>query len=413
VRSDIVAGFGTGRDIFEETLRPLILDLADLLLLEAARAGGDEQQRLLSTARETVELLKAAEYEDYFNDNCLAALNAKRRGLDVLPAGTAVLYPVVLPDRIVLILGEPDGLAQFEAPAGTAELNRAVAAFRGSLADVASSRHRTPARELFRWLIGPVEAALARGSVDTLVVVPIGALASIPFGALMDGDRFLVEKYAVAVAPGLSLVDSDPLAERRVQALIGGLTKPVAGFPALPHVSSELSAVGAQFPSKVLRDEKLIEKDLVKQLERVPYGVVHLATHAKFEAEASESFLLTYDGRIDMDGLERMVRQSRFRDQPIELLTLSACSTAEGDPRAALGLAGVALKSGARSALASLWFVNDRSTADLVSRFYAELAAPGTSKAEALRRAQRALIADDQFAHPAFWSPFIIIGNWN
>jgi CHAT domain-containing protein len=108
-----------------------------------------------------------------------------------------------------------------------------------------------------------------------------------------------------------------------------------------------------------------------------------------------------------------MVRQSRFRDEPIELLTLSACSTAEGDPRAALGLAGVALKSGARSALASLWFVNDRSTADLVSRFYSELAAPGTSKAQALRRAQLALVAGGEFIHPGYWSPFIIIGNWN
>ncbi|MFQ5566193.1 MAG: CHAT domain-containing protein [Paracoccaceae bacterium] len=412
VRSDIVAGFGTGRDIFEETVRPLILDLADLLLQQAERARGDEQQRLLSAARETVELLKAAEYEDFFHDDCLAALQAQRRSLDVLPEGTAVLYPVVLADRVVLILGGPNGLSQFAAAAGTTELDRAVAMLRSGLSDAKSTRFRAQARQLYRWLIAPVEEALARTAVDTLVVVPTGALASIPFAALMDGDEFLIQKYAIAVAPGLSLIDSDPLADRRIEALVGGLTESVAGFPALPHVASELADVGSRFPSKVLRDDDLIRDDLIELLDRVPYGVVHLATHAKFEAEASESFLLTYDGRIDMDGLEQMVRQSRFRDQPIELLTLSACSTAEGDARAALGLAGIALKSGARSALASLWLVNDRSTADLVSRFYAGLVAPGATKAKALRQAQLALIASVDYDHPAYWSPFIIIGNW-
>ena len=177
-------------------------------------------------------------------------------------------------------------------------------------------------------------------------------------------------------------------------------------------MAAELEAVSQRFPSTILQDEELLQDKLVAALGRVPYRILHLATHAKFEAEASESFLLTYDGRMDMEGLERLVRQSRFRDEPIELLTLSACSTAEGSPRAALGLAGVALKSGARSAFASLWFVNDRSTSVLVSRFYAELAMPGVSKAEALRQAQLSLIAGSEFRHPSYWAAFLVIGNW-
>jgi CHAT domain-containing protein len=177
-------------------------------------------------------------------------------------------------------------------------------------------------------------------------------------------------------------------------------------------VAAELDAVSQLYPSTILRDEDLLQDELVAALGRVPYGVLHLATHAKFEAEASESFLLTYDGRMDMEGLERLVRQSRFRDQPIELLTLSACSTAEGSSRAALGLAGVALKSGARSAFASLRFVNDRSTSLLVARFYAGLTAPDVNKAEALRQAQLSLIADPEFRHPSYWAPFLVIGNW-
>jgi CHAT domain-containing protein len=113
-----------------------------------------------------------------------------------------------------------------------------------------------------------------------------------------------------------------------------------------------------------------------------------------------------------MDDLEALVKLSQFRDEPVELLTLSACATALGDPRAALGLAGLGIKAGARSALASLWLVNDRSTAELVTRFYRALAEPGTSKAEALRRAQLALLSQPNFRHPLYWAPFLIVGNW-
>jgi len=413
VRSDIVAGFGTGRDIFEESVRPLILGLADLLLQESALAAGDsERQSLLAAARDTVELLKAAEFEDYFHDDCLAALNAKRQTLDILPTGTAALYPVVLPDRVELILGLGGRLERYETRIGERELERTVHAFRRGLTDPGSQGYLDPAAQLHAWLIGPAEATLDAGAVDTLVVVPSGLLASIPFAALRDGDGFLIERRAVAVAPGLSLIDPQPLGARQVDALLGGLTKSVRGFSPLPHVAAELAAVGEQYPSVILQDEQLVQDRLANALDRVPYGILHLATHAKFETEASESFLLTYDGRMDMEGLERLVRQSRFRDEPIELLTLSACSTAEGDPRAALGLAGVALKSGARSALASLWFVNDQSTAELVARFYAALGRPGVSKAEALRQAQLSLIADPAYNHPSQWAPFLVIGNW-
>ena len=132
---------------------------------------------------------------------------------------------------------------------------------------------------------------------------------------------------------------------------------------------------------------------------------------AKFEADARASYLLTYDGRLSMDELEHLIKLSRFREEPVELLTLSACDTAVGDERAALGLAGVAIKAGARSALATLWSVNDAAAAVLIERFYGELAA-GHSRAGALQRAQRALIEDPTFRHPAYWSPFLLISNW-
>lgn len=96
----------------------------------------------------------------------------------------------------------------------------------------------------------------------------------------------------------------------------------------------------------------------------------------------------------------------------MELLTLSACQTATGDDRAALGLAGLALKAGARSAVASLWFINDQASGALVMDFYRALASGRLSKAKALQAAQRAMIADPLLGHPAYWAPFLLIGNW-
>jgi CHAT domain-containing protein len=125
-----------------------------------------------------------------------------------------------------------------------------------------------------------------------------------------------------------------------------------------------------------------------------------------------QTFLLAYDGKLTMDGLEKLISPSRYRDQPISLLTLSACQTAAGDDRAALGLAGVAVKAGASSALASLWFINDQSASMLVAEFYTQLRQPGMSKADALRNAQLRMLADKRFSHPSYWSPFLLIGNW-
>jgi CHAT domain-containing protein len=131
-----------------------------------------------------------------------------------------------------------------------------------------------------------------------------------------------------------------------------------------------------------------------------------------FAADPDESFLVAWDGRISGRELASMLGQLRFREDPVELLTLSACETARGSDRAALGLLGVAVQAGARSALGSLWKVDDASTARLMTAFYEGLAADGLSRAEALRRAQRGLLADPAFAHPLYWSGFLLINSW-
>ncbi len=137
-----------------------------------------------------------------------------------------------------------------------------------------------------------------------------------------------------------------------------------------------------------------------------------MASHGQFESDASKTFLLTFDEKLTIDRLDQFIGLFKFRDDPLELLTLSACDTAEGDDRAALGLAGVAIKAGARSAVATLWQVHDKVAAVLVEQFYRELQDPSVSRAAALQRAQLKVLADPRYEHPGFWSPFLMINSW-
>jgi CHAT domain-containing protein len=325
---------------------------------------------------------------------------------------TAVVYPVPLPDRLELVVSIGTEMRQFTVPVGDAALRREALALRRLLEKRTTYQYLPHARQLYDWVIRPMEAALASAGVDTLVFVPDQPLRSIPLGALHDGRDFLVTRYAVATAPNLTLVEPRPLTLRSSSVLASGLTEPVQGFPALPYAGMELDELGALPVGAVLRDRAFTVENFERALREKSFSIVHLASHAQFDSDSRRSFLLTYDGRMTIDRLESSMRPSRFRDEPVELLFLSACQTAAGDERAALGLAGVAVKAGARSALATLWHINDQASSLVVAEFYRQLREPGVTKAEALRRAQRKMLGDLRYRHPGYWSPFLVIGNW-
>jgi CHAT domain-containing protein len=177
-------------------------------------------------------------------------------------------------------------------------------------------------------------------------------------------------------------------------------------------VKSELAGIEARFPTVLLQDRTFRTSSVEGAMSRGAYSVVHLATHGYFDSDHSRSFLLTFDGRITMDALQATIGRRKYSEEPLELLVLSACETAGGDDRAALGLAGAGLRAGSRSVVATLWPISDESTAILISNFYSRLQDPKNSKAEALREAQRELLKLDRFRHPFFWAPFLLIGNW-
>jgi len=417
VRLDIPVEYRAGRSSFRATLGPLYYGLADLLLtLSADETGAEARQTLLAEARATVERLKAAELRDYFSDPCLAQQGRRSVPVGAISMQAAALYPILLPDRLELLVSVGDTDHQVTVPVGADALTATVRAFRAGLETPTTRAYLDPAQTLHDWLIAPIEPLLDDAGVDTLVIVPDGPLRTVPLAALHDGTGFLIERYAIATAPGLTLIEPGggvPLRSAAVgRVLLAGLTEEVQGFPSLPSVARELEDIRDLLGGEVLQDEAFREPAVERELRETPFSVVHVASHGEFSGEADESFLLTFDGRLTLDELETLIKYGQRRDRPLELLTLSACRTAAGDDRAPLGLAGVAIKSGARSALASLWYVFDDATADLIVAFYRNLDTGSVTKAQALQAAQRTLLADRRYRHPSNWAPFILIGNW-
>ena len=410
IRPDLAAS-GTGD--FRAKASPVYLGVADLLIRRAERAARpDAAQADLLEARRTMEALKSAELEDYFQDDCVASLKSKTSGIDALAPHTAAIYPIVLPDRLAILVTFPDGLREYSSPVGSQRLEAETRAMRQTLEKRMTREYLKHARQLYDWVVRPALADLERAGVKTLVFIPDGALRTIPFAALSDGKQFLIERYAVATSPGLTLTDPRPLAAVAPRILMAGLTEAVQGFAALPGVRTEISNIAALLPGTQLVDQAFQSARFRSDLASNPYTIVHVASHGEFGPTAQSTFLLTHDGKINLNQLEGILGGTNYRSQPVQLLVLSACETAAGDDRSALGLAGIAVKAGARSALATLWSVSDVASTQLVSDFYRELGQSGASKAEALRQAQLALMADRRYRHPYYWGPFLMIGNW-
>jgi CHAT domain-containing protein len=230
--------------------------------------------------------------------------------------------------------------------------------------------------------------------------------------ALHDGKKFLIERYPIAITPSLNLTDPRPLDREHAKILALGLTDPVQGFPGLPYVSSELKSINDLYSGQVLMNEAFTLSNVEKELVAAPFSMVHIASHGHFGGEVNNTFILAYNEQFTMDRFGEWVGLFRFRDEPLDLLTLSACETAAGDERAALGLAGIAVRAGARSALATLWHVNDPATNELIIEFYKQLRNPSTSRATALQDAQLKLLGDLRYDHPGYWAPFLLINNW-
>lgn len=419
LRGDLVA---TNLDVqfsFRESIEPIYRELVELQLL-TENTQGDQQssQYNLKQARKVIESLQVAELNNFFRSPCLEPIVEIDKVVEQ-DKKAAVIYSVILPDRFDVILTLPNQqLQHYTTKIAQEEVESTVTSLRKSLTDVAGTYEvKEQSQKIYDWLIRPAETELVKSGITTLVFVLDGELRNIPMGVLYDPqqNKYLIEKYAIALTPGLQLFNPKPLQKVQLNALIAGVgeARSIGGqkFSALKNVVRELKEIQTEVPrSEELLNQQFLDSNLQKQLLATPFSIIHLATHGEFSSDPERTFLLTWDKLLKVKEFDSLLRVSdRNRSGKIELLVLSACKTAVGDQRAALGLAGIAVRAGARSTLASLWSVDDQWTAKLMSEFYRNLNT-GISKAQALQRAQLTVFAKQK--SPYFWAPYVLVGNW-
>ncbi|HSG89631.1 MAG TPA: CHAT domain-containing protein [Pseudomonadales bacterium] len=399
-------------DLFARYVLPVYRRYVDVLLRESATLPEAERPPLLRRARDTLEALKQAEIADYFARQCVVEEDAAFDSDDL--GSAAVFYPVLLADRLEILVETRAGLMQRTVPVGREEITAVIRAFRLTIEDFESDEdYFADAAQLHAWLFAPIETLLAAAGVDTVIVVPDGPLRTIPIAALHDGERFLVERFAFVTTPAISLTrrggGGAASGGDAPSMLVGGLSDGVQGFSPLPGVALEVKLLADRFAPETFVNEQFLAGSMQDVFAASHYDIAHFATHGSFSSDHRQSFILTYDETLSMEDLEGLIGA---RDgPPLGLLMLSACQTAAGDDRAALGLAGVAVQAGAESAVASLWFISDAATAALVRKFYDALLIDRVDKARALQAAQLQLLLDTPgFEHPSFWAPFLMIG---
>ncbi|HEY9599091.1 MAG TPA: CHAT domain-containing protein, partial [Cyanophyceae cyanobacterium] len=314
---------------------------------------------------------------------------------------------------------------------------RVAQAFRSAVTNVRSNREfLVPARQLYQWLVAPLEDDLQAQNINNLTFIMDAGLRSLPLSALRDEQGFIVEKYSVGLMPSLSLTDTRYVDVKKLDILAMGASEFTDENP-LPAVPTELSIITDKlWQGKSILNQSFTLENLKQARSKIPYGMIHLATHGEFQpGKASNSYIQLWDSKLQFNQL----RQLGWSNPPVELLVLSACRTALGDEEAELGFAGFAVQAGVKSALASLWYVSDTGTLGLMTTFYTQLK-QAPIKAEALRQTQLAMLkgqvriqqgqlftpaleeglplppelvggGNTDLSHPYYWAAFTMIGN--
>ncbi|MBF2019483.1 MAG: CHAT domain-containing protein [Hydrococcus sp. C42_A2020_068] len=462
LRTDLNANERDVRFDFRQEVKPVYLDLADLLLasdlseneldslvLFSSNPNREESEASrLELARQVIEALQLAELDNFFQDPCLEESDVVVQ-IDDLDPQAAVIYPIVLPQRLDVIISLPGKpLQQATIPVSDREVNETLdelydILYNESVDNSAINIFRTiplnPEEigenlqkllpiftRVYDWIVRPFEAEFEANNIETLIFALNDRLQRVPMAALYDGRQYLLEKYGIALVPSLQSIDPGQGKQEKLKVLAAGVSEQInlGGeiFPALVNVPKELAQIEQAFPaSQALLNEKFTATAFQNLLAE-DFPIVHLATHGLFSSNPEKTFIIAGDRKaIGIEQLRDLLSDRGTRTP--ELLVLSACETATGDERAVWGLAGVAVRSGARSTLATLWPVGDASTAQLMGQFYQALKEPGAKKLAALRNAQLSLIKSlrvnppfEEFKqlppHPYYWAPYVLVGNW-
>ena len=413
---------------FRDRVEPVYRQYVDLLLRPK-----DPPHEKLEKARQTIEDLQLAEIDNFFQNACAKASDVK---IDDLDSHAAVIYPIILKDKLEVIVklpGENNLIYHVNDDVSEKDIDREVLSLQKKLINASTSldKIKNQSNTLYKWLIQPfineldVYSRQEDSHIKNLIFVLDGSLRNIPMAILYNKDQgeYLVERYAIAITPGLQLLDSETLEYKKNNALISGASDaPSFGSKPLPYVIYELQQISTVIPNKKkLMEEDFIKKNIQEAIKFNSFNIVHIATHGTFSSNPDKTFILDWNEPIQVKELNRLLQGNNDnngnQENLIQLLVLSACKTATGDKRAALGLAGVAIRAGARSTVASLWSVNDKSTAKFMELFYEKLNDANTTS-EALRQTQMFFLnpgtdRNDDYHKPYHWAAFTLVGNWN
>ncbi|CAD5911943.1 Putative Haemagglutination activity domain protein [Planktothrix tepida] len=353
---------------------------------------------------------------------------------------SALIYVYSRPEGLELVVVTKNTIVHKTVPEAIPE--KLFATTRNFVKEITSPRQRDttsylpPAQQLYQWMIAPLEATLKANKVDIIMLTLDSGLRSLPLAALHDGSQFLIEKYGLSLIPSFSSLDTRyrSISQADVLAMGASIFQDQDFLPSVPVEVETIAEQRAQ--GEYFLNEKFTLENLKQQYKMQPSPIVHLATHADFRAGSpANSFIQLWDTKLTLDQMEQM----GWSRPTADLLTLSACRTAIGDDQAELGFAGLAIASGAKSALASLWYISDAGTLALMTGFYHHLTET-TTKAEALQKAQISLLRgtavfepehlflseekikvslppelrnldDFSLVHPYYWASFTLIGS--
>jgi CHAT domain-containing protein len=455
LRRELVAGNPDSQLSFQNDIEGIYRDYVDLLLWE-----NKPDQQNLSKAREVIASLQAVELENFLRLAC-PEFNIEKIDeiIDKQPVKTAFLYPILLEDRIEVIIKLPESsnlksqtkaeqknystsnLKHYSTPLDEATVKKQITNLQIDLKEYTFNALikklqldleeeytfddiKKEGKLVYDWLLKEAEPYLK--GIDILVFALDTNLRNIPLAALVINDKektpkYLIDNYALALAPRLEIPKPQTFQGKGIKILAAGLKEPKDNklkFPKLSYVEKELNAIekipNSSFSVSQLENDNFTLNKFTDKINTSAFRVLQLATHGEFSSSPDKTFILASDGPIYINQIGEIFRkQAQRQPEPIELLVLSACETATGDKRATLGISGVGVRAGARSAIASLWTLDDEISVDFTKIFYKQLIDPKVAtKAQALQKTQIGLKNLSGREHPRYWASYILVGNW-
>jgi len=421
VRKDLLNAYPTGIS-FEKDIRPLYVERVEVLLKKAMNTeiSPSERDQLILQAIDTTENLKMAEFKDFFQDECMGktiepVISIHSEQLKQIDPSAAILYPIFLSDRLMIILITQNNLYLYPVLATLEQIQETVLQFRKEIQSPLQELYRGYSAQLYSWLIRPVAENLKKDDIKTILIVPDNILRLIPFAALYDGFDFFIKQYAIAYLPNITRSKPQWLSRKNVNLLLGGLAESRHEIMPRYHVETDFKSIQHAMKRLVKTDEYLnrsfSKKKLVKGFESKSYEIVHLTSYCNMGKTPDNFELNAHGDMIGFTDLESILGINQYRKPGLIIFDYS--TTLTDNWNAAMIYCGFPIKTEVRSLLMSLWTERDIDESGIIPEFYRQLIrTPYQTRAEALQAAQIETLGKASFHHPYYWSGFVLIGDW-